>query len=428
MPRLIIFTRYPEPGKTKTRMMTLLTAEAAANLQRQMTGYTLAQARQLMRQEDVSVEVRFAGGSGALMQEWLGQGVEYQPQGEGDLGARMASAFRSAFAAGADRVVTIGTDCPGVDAAYLEAAFQRLASCDLVLGPASDGGYTLIGLRRSIAELFTGVDWGTDAVFRQTMAIAHALNLSIHCLEPLTDVDRPDDLPVWQKVQQQMLSVIVPVLNEEAQMERLFTMVQPSPFVELVLVDGGSQDNTVALARAGSATVLTCSPGRAQQQNVGAAIARGGTLLFLHADTQLPPDFVEQIEKTLAQPKVVAGAFQLQIDGSRPGLRLVEWGVNARSRLLQLPYGDQALFLKAETFHQAGGFPDLPIMEDFVLVRQLQKLGRVAIAPAAVMTSARRWEKLGVLQTTVINQLMLAGYVLGVPAKQLARLYRNKQS
>jgi rSAM/selenodomain-associated transferase 2/rSAM/selenodomain-associated transferase 1 len=407
-------------------MMTLLTAEAAAHLQRQMTGYTLAQARQLMRQEEVSVEVRFSGGSGALMQEWLGQGVEYQPQGEGDLGARMASAFRSAFEAGADRVVTIGTDCPGVDAAYLEVAFQQLENSDLVLGPASDGGYTLIGLRRSLPELFTGVDWGTDAVFRQTMAIAHTLNLSIHCLEPLTDVDRPEDLPVWEKVQQQTLSVIVPVLNEEAQMERLFTMVQPSPFVELVLVDGGSRDNTVALARSGGATVLTCSPGRAQQQNAGAAIARGGTLLFLHADTQLPPDFVEQIEKTLAQPNVVAGAFQLQIDGSQPGLRLVEWGVNVRSRLFQLPYGDQALFLKSETFQQSGGFPALPIMEDFVLVRQLQKLGRVGIAPAAVTTSARRWEKLGVLQTTLTNQLIIAGYFLGVPVEQLARLYRKK--
>lgn len=191
---LIIFTRYPEPGKTKTRMIPALGEEGAANLQRQMTENTLAKVKKLQAFYPVSVEIHFAGGNQQLMQAWLGADVIYHQQGEGDLGKRMASAFERSFTAGMKGVVIIGTDCPDLDTQIMAEAFKFLETQDVVLGPAQDGGYYLIGLRRLIPELFVGINWGTAQVRRQTVEIADNLGLAIASLPILHDIDRPEDL------------------------------------------------------------------------------------------------------------------------------------------------------------------------------------------------------------------------------------------
>lgn len=197
--RIIVFTRYPEPGKTKTRLIPALGAEQAAALQRQMTEHTLTEVRKL-QSGPISVEVRFAGGDLSLMVQWLGTAVVCKPQGEGDLGMRMARSLLSAFEDGVSRAVVIGTDCPGLNAWLLNQTFELLHLSDLVLGPALDGGYYLIALRSFIPELFVKIDWGTDEVLQQTIAIAGQLNLSVAYLPELADVDRPEDLHVWQQV------------------------------------------------------------------------------------------------------------------------------------------------------------------------------------------------------------------------------------
>jgi rSAM/selenodomain-associated transferase 2 len=161
------------------------------------------------------------------------------------------------------------------------------------------------------------------------------------------------------------------------------------------------------------------------QMNVGAQAAQGDILLFLHGDTRLPQGFEQFIMSTLSQPGVVAGAFELNIEGPLPGLRWVEKGVRWRSRYCQMPYGDQAIFLRATTFQSVNGFPELPIMEDFELIRRLKKQGRIAIAPAAVTTSARRWQTWGVWRTTVAHQLVILAYCLGIPPRQIAHCYRR---
>lgn len=222
------------------------------------------------------------------------------------------------------------------------------------------------------------------------------------------------------------LSIVIPVLNETENLPQTFATLPQSPDLEVIVVDGGSTDGTIAVAESWGARVVRTSPGRAQQMNLGARLARGEVLLFLHGDTRLPAGFAALIDRTLAQPTVVAGAFELHIDGTLPGLRLVEWGVKWRSRLFQMPYGDQALFLKAKTFQSVGGFAELPIMEDFELVRRLRRLGRVAIVPAAVLTHDRRWRKLGVLRTTLINQGVIAAYFLGMSPDRLAHWYRRQ--
>ena len=221
------------------------------------------------------------------------------------------------------------------------------------------------------------------------------------------------------------ISVIIPVLNEAHQLLKILHFLKALSDLEIIVVDGGSQDQTVAIAKTAEVKVIQSPIGRAHQMNAGAAAATGDILLFLHADTRLPTDFDLTIRQTLSQPRVIAGAFRLQIDGLDWKLRVIEWGVNARSRHLQMPYGDQAIFLKTTTFQTIGGFPTLPIMEDFELVRQLKRQGRIAIAPTAVITSGRRWQKLGVVRTTLINQCVILAYLLGVSPDRVADWYRS---
>ncbi len=196
---LIIFTRYPEPGKTKTRLIPVLGSVGAANLQRQMTEHTIFNVKELQKVIDISVEVRFAGGNMELMRQWLGLDLVYQSQGEGDLGSRMARSLLQAFQSGAEKAIIIGTDCPGLNAQILATAFEKLHTFDLVLGPALDGGYYLIGLRQTIPELFANIEWGTAQVFQKTVEIAQKFNLSQVNLIKLADVDRPEDLSIWEQ-------------------------------------------------------------------------------------------------------------------------------------------------------------------------------------------------------------------------------------
>jgi rSAM/selenodomain-associated transferase 2 len=225
------------------------------------------------------------------------------------------------------------------------------------------------------------------------------------------------------------ISVIIPVLNEAATIAATLAHLHQAAgtaAIEAIVVDGGSQDGTRDQVHSLGITVLTSQPGRAQQMNAGAAAATGTILLFLHADTRLPEGFPALVTRALAPVEIIAGAFALSIAGDLPGLRWVERLANWRSRVLQMPYGDQAIFLRAEHFRAIGGFSNQPIMEDYELIHRLRRQGNIAIVPQPVLTSARRWQKLGVFRTTLTNQTIVAAYRLGISPQTLVTWYRPR--
>ena len=220
---------------------------------------------------------------------------------------------------------------------------------------------------------------------------------------------------------EQAISVIIPARNEEQRIAPLLRQLAGSKVREIIVVDAASTDRTAQVATRWGARVITSVPGRGPQLNAGAVVATGSILLFVHADTRLPEDFAPRVQQILACPHVVCGAFRLRIDAPGISFRLIETFVAWRCRVRQMPYGDQTIFLKADTFRRFGGFPDYPAMEDFEFVRRLRRRGRIEIAPVPVLVSPRRWHARGVWRTTLLNQICIAAYYLGVSPDWIAR-------
>jgi hypothetical protein len=426
--RLVVFCRYPVPGRVKTRLIPALGPLGAAELHRRLAERTVALAERAAGERGADLEVACSGGSRRAVERWLGRGRRLVPQSGADLGERMASAFRSAFREGVRRVVLVGTDIPGLTNRDMDCALDELRSASLVLGPSRDGGYWLIGLDRP-AEVFSGVPWGTSEVRARTLALAAGLGLRVRELRPLRDVDRPEDLRAEGALDEHrgpFVSVIVPALEEEAVVASAVRSARDAE-AEVVVVDGGSSDATVRRAAGAGARVVRGPRGRALQQNRGRQEASGRVLLFLHADSRLPAGYARTVFQTLLQAGTSAGAFRFRTDGFGPAMRLVEGMTNLRSRLFQLPYGDQGIFLRSEMFDAVGGVPAVSIAEDLLLVRRLARQGRIRIADRAVVTSARRWQRLGVIRTTLINQFILLGCLTGRSPDAFYRLYRRKR-
>lgn len=224
------------------------------------------------------------------------------------------------------------------------------------------------------------------------------------------------------------ISVIIPVLGEAGGIHDLVAHLREisrNQTVEIIVVDGDPAGSTISAIGDAHVVTAACDPGRAAQMNRGAALADSDVLLFLHADTFLPPDAFARIADVLRDSEFVAGCFDLGIRSDRMLFRITERYVALRTRVTRIPFGDQALFIRRDYFERIGGFADIPIMEDVDLMRRIRSRGDViCIIPEKVSTSARRWEREGVLCTTLRNWALQALYCIGVPPARLARFYR----
>jgi rSAM/selenodomain-associated transferase 2 len=219
------------------------------------------------------------------------------------------------------------------------------------------------------------------------------------------------------------ISVVVPMLNEERTIAALLRALMQLKPHELILVDGGSSDGTRAICREFNVEVLTSLRGRAAQMNYGARQATGDVLLFLHADTRLPPTAFDDIRDALGDGRCVGGRFDIQLDGDHWMLRVISAMISLRSRLSKVGTGDQGIFVRREVFQRMGGFPEIPLMEDIAFCRALKRLGEVACLRSKVITSARRWESDGVWRTIFRMWLLKSLYLMGVSPARLKKFY-----
>ncbi|HST58341.1 MAG TPA: TIGR04283 family arsenosugar biosynthesis glycosyltransferase [Longimicrobium sp.] len=222
------------------------------------------------------------------------------------------------------------------------------------------------------------------------------------------------------------ISIIIPALNEATGIRDTLAPLQAlrARGHEVVVVDGGSTDGTPELARALADRVVSSARGRARQQNAGAAVATGGVLLFLHADTRLPEGADGLVLGGLRTTGQGWGRFDVRLSGAHPMLRVVERMMAARSRLTGIATGDQAIFVRRDWFARAGGFPEIPLMEDVVLSKTLRGMGAPLCLRARVVTSSRRWEERGVWRTIALMWRLRLEFALGADPARLADRYR----
>ena len=222
-----------------------------------------------------------------------------------------------------------------------------------------------------------------------------------------------------------MISVILPTINEAGSIRTALEALAPlrKGEIEFIVVDGGSTDGTCEEAARLADRVETAPRGRASQMNHGAYIARGDLLLFLHADTRLPVSAADFVRAALSDPSRHWGRFDVRIEPLRPLLRLVAWSMNFRSRITGIATGDQAIFVRKSAFNHVGGYPDIPLMEDIALSRRLKRLGPPVCLSEKAVTSGRRWERGGIVRTTLLMWRLRLEYFLGADPARLARRY-----
>lgn len=237
----------------------------------------------------------------------------------------------------------------------------------------------------------------------------------------------PSEVPVFEPMDRSCrgISVVMPTLNEEERVGAAVRSAWEADVAEVIVADGGSTDATCTVARDAGATVIASPRGRSKQQNAGALHARGEILLFLHADCRLAPDCGRQILDAMQSNRTcVAGAFRQRIEDKGWAYRGLEWGNAWRARWLRRPYGDQGLFMRKDWFESVGGFPDVPLLEEILLMRCLPKSSRLLVLPGPIFVSARRWQRSGILRQTLRNWRILMAFRLGVPLETLSQSYR----
>ena len=225
-----------------------------------------------------------------------------------------------------------------------------------------------------------------------------------------------------------MLSIVVPVLNEAAEIETTLQALAPlrTRGCEVIVVDGGSADDTLALAKSLADRTIAAPRGRASQMNAGGATAKGDVLLFLHADTRLPENADALVIDALSRSRRAWGRFDVRF--TKGALPLIAWTMNVRSRLTGIATGDQAMFVTRKAFESVGGFPEIALMEDIALSARLKRISRSACVSARVTTSPRRWQKHGTIRTILLMWRLRLAYSFGAPPEALARAYRHAKN
>lgn len=438
---LIIFTRIPVQGKTKTRMMPHFSPRQCAALH----ACFLMDIRKQCEACGADIFVSYAAESGKLerLRELLGEEKQYLPQAGENLGGRMLDAFQKVFEKGYDSCVLIGTDVPELRERCLRKAFWQLQERDVVFGRTEDGGYYLVGMKQPQPLVF-GLDaYGHSRVLKETLERMSEAGLTAGFTNTLSDMDTPEDLRGFYRrirldpelaagktgrfvTKIRKISIIVPVYNERKTIEAMQRQLLPlRNRCEILFVDGGSTDGTRELIWP-EYRVISSEKGRACQMNTGAVNSTGDILFFLHCDSELPENPLGEIRRVLSGHR--AGCFGIAFHSKNFFMFTCRVISNHRVKDRKVMFGDQGIFIDRDLFFQAGMFPDLPIMEDYQFSLTLKEMGvKLGMAGRRIYTSDRRFPSGTIPKLKLMwnmNRLRKM-YRDGVSIEKIARMYRD---
>ena len=436
---LIVFVKPPIAGEVKTRIGATLGYKKAARIYEQLLIYTARLCQQL---NGVEVYV-FHGNQIDSLDIW-GR-FHNKVQVEGDLGKKMAHAFEYCFKQGHKKVIGIGSDCISISKDDLTEAFYCLEKCDIVFGPAEDGGYYLIGMSDYEPFLFQNMPWSQPSLLLETLEKCKSECKKVNLLRTLSDIDFEEDLykhkvalqkfnpsffSFLDRTKELSISVIIPTLNEESTILKCIQKLSlPDPRInEIIVVDGGSKDQTVKIAKQSTEkakVIVSNQKGRALQMNLGALNAQGNFLYFVHADTLVPSSYINDIEKQIKKG-YITGGFRFKFDSKHPLLKL-------NAFLTRFPFlicrgGDQTLDLEKRLFDQVDGYKDeLTIMEEYDLIQRVRKRGvQFGVIPKSVIVSARKYNENSYWKVQYANFIAFTMYKKGEPEDEIKKKY-NKQ-
>lgn len=449
---LIIFTREPVPGMTKTRLMPEFTPEQCAEFHKCF----LRDISKEMKKADADIFVAYTGGEPAFLKKTFRrafkEGRTFEQNGT-DLGERMENAFRHVLGLGYDKAVLIGTDIPEIGAETIEAAFDSLDGSDIVMGPTADGGYYLIGMKEARHEAFDVRLYGIGTVFDETMESVRSAGLSASQVRAYSDIDDPDDLArlrermVYDKglrcsqtgralTRNAVISVIIPVYNEAGIIDSMTDQLKRCcDDAEFIFVDGGSTDGTLEkLERAADEAeragirfrMIRSEKGRGVQMNRGAVESSGDILFFLHCDCRLPEDFISEIRACMAEHPY--GCFGLSYDSHNFFMLTNRIISNHRAWSRGIPFGDQGIFMDRKLFFDMGMYPEIPLMEDYEFSLRMKAAGYRPVGTRQRMIgSSRRYgsSTAGILRTEAIMWCLRRQYRKGVDPGKLSELYKD---
>lgn len=437
---IIIFTRVPIPGQTKTRMMPGLSAVQCARVH-------ICFLRDIKRAcEAVAADVFVCftpEDKGQKLRKILGEQYEYFPQQGDTLGERMHSALEEVFVRGYEACILVGTDVPELKAEYMERAFWQLTQKEVVFGCTADGGYYLVGMKRLRREVFDIPQYGHKKVWEDTVNHLRGSDITIGYTEPLHDMDTMSDLseyrermrerPELQKtvtgrflISTVKISVIVPVYNEERTIQGIQLQLRKlKNQCEILFVDGGSTDRTLELIDS-EFTVIHSEKGRANQMNTGAEASTGDVLFFLHCDSELPAKPLTEIREVMKGHR--AGCFGIRFRSRSILMHICSAISNHRIKDRKVMFGDQGIFVERGLFFSAGMFPNIPIMEDYQFSLNLKERRiRLGITKHRIYTSYRRFPKRIIPKLRLMWKMnrLRKMYRDGVEIQTIARMYQD---
>ena len=453
---IIIFTRVPFPGQTKTRMMPYLSEKECADLH----GCFLKDIGAECQKVDADLFVYYTDDRKQNLEwdgekdnfwkrkrrtlvECFGKKALYRTQSGESLGDRMYQAIEEVLEKGYNECILIGTDIPEIHKNDLELAFRILEERDVVFGPTQDGGYYLVGMKKPMKEVFSIKAYGHGSVLEDTLRGLKELELTTGCVRTLSDMDTPEDLKAYRKRMRDQkhlqkshtgsyvaelarISVIVPIYNEEKTIQTMQKQLWSlKDKCEVILVDGGSTDRTLEMIHP-AFRVISSGKGRAVQMNAGAKESNGDILFFLHCDSELPRKPLEQIREVMTGHH--AGCFGIAFRSKQFFMLTCRVVSNLRVFDRKVMFGDQGIFIDRELFFEAGMFPEIPIMEDYQLSLTLKAMKvKFGMAKRRIYTSDRRFPKENIPKLKVMWKMnrLRKKYRDGVSIGEISDMYRD---